>query len=245
MKWPLLILLLTMVACGKKEDKVSASSIEEEFASAAKSRNISFSRTTESINIVSKSTMDSITSSNNANIAGFCLCPTTGSICKIYLRQDIWDSSSDKTRREMLFHELGHCNLRKEHNSNAINIGNGASSSCIFHASIMYPQLSSTSCNYSNLTPIDFVSNHWGDFLDELFLSNQSILQRYGSVYTPSSSGGRSAILFNKLTQKPTETDPPLEKDQISDDFLNHIYAYKVKKVDECTYLYDDVNEVL
>ncbi len=245
MKWLKLIYLIALISCGKKEDKLSVKSIEEEFAAAGKNLRVSFSRSTESINIVSKATMDSITSSDNSNVAGFCLCPTVGKICKIYLRQDIWDSANDKSRRQLVFHELGHCNLVREHNSSAINIGNGTSSSCIFPVSVMYPQMFSTSCTYSGTSPIDFASNHWGDYLSQLFVGSDGQLQRYGSVYTPGggSGGGRPAILINKLTQKPVETDPPLEKNHSNDDFLNQIYAYKIKKVDDCTYVYSDLGD--
>lgn len=247
MKFIVFVILFLLVACGKKkDDKVSVQAIEEEFAAAGKSYGVSFTRSTESISIVSKSAMDTITSSDNSNVAGFCLCPTTGKVCKIYLRQDIWDSANDKSRRQLVFHELGHCNLSREHNSNALNIGNGTSSSCIFPISIMYPQMFSTSCKYNSTSPIDFASNHWGDYLSQLFSGSNSQLQRFGSVYTPgngSSGGGRPAILINKLSQKPTETNPPFEKDENNDEFINQIYAYKIKKIDDCTYIYSDPYE--
>jgi hypothetical protein len=55
-----------------------------------------------------------------------------------------------------------------------------------------------------------------------------------------SGGGGRPAILINKISQKPVETDPPLEKDSSNDDFLKNIYAYKIKKIDDCNYIYSD-----
>jgi hypothetical protein len=247
MKSLFLILILLLAGCGKKkDDKISTTSIEEEFKAAAISYRVTQSRSTESINVVSKATMDSITSSDNSNVAGFCLCATVGKPCKIYLRQDIWDKSDDKTRRQLVFHELGHCNLVREHNSSAINIGNGTSSTCIFPLSIMYPSMFSSGCKYNSTSPIEFAANHWSDYKSQLFLGDQAPLQRYGTIYTPSSGGsggGRPAILINKLAQKPVETDPPLEKENSNDDFLKHIYAYKIKKIDDCNYIYNDSDE--
>jgi hypothetical protein len=109
----------------------------------------------------------------------------------------------------------------------------------------MYPVMFSPYCKYNSTSPIDFASNHWGDYLSQLFVGSDTPLQRFGSIYTPSnsSSGGSPAILINKLSQKPVETDPPLEKDPSNDDFLNHIYAYKVKKIDDCTYVYNFSDE--
>ena len=242
MKLISLYILLILISCGKKkDDKISAESIAKEFDSAATYYRVTQTRSTESINVVSKATMDSITSSDNSNVAGFCLCPTTGTVCKIYLREDIWESSNDKSRRQLVFHELGHCNLRRDHNSNAINIGNGTTSSCIFPVSIMYPAMFSSGCKFNNSSPIDFALNHWGEYKSQLFGGDQSSLLRLGSLYTPTSSSGgtRPAILITKSSQ----SNFPLESDQSNDEFVNHIYAYKVKKINDCSYVYSESDE--
>jgi hypothetical protein len=237
----IIVFISILVSCGKKkEDKISTDAIAKEFDSAAAYYRVTQTRSTESINVVSKATMDSITSSDNSNVAGFCLCPTTSTVCKIYLRQDIWESSNDSSRRQLLFHELGHCNLRRDHNSSAINIGNGTNSSCIFPVSIMFPAMFSSGCKFNNSSPIDFALNHWGEYKSQLFWGDQSSLLRLGALYTPTSSSGgtRPAILITKSTQ----ANSPIETDQSNDDFVNHIYAYKVKKINDCSYVYSEAD---
>jgi hypothetical protein len=53
----------------------------------------------------------------------------------IELDPDFWNSSDDMEREELVFHELGHCVLMRDHKDDVINDTNGY----VLPASIMYP----------------------------------------------------------------------------------------------------------
>lgn len=48
---------------------------------------------------------------------------TDGETPLIIVRQDTWDRMSDAEREELMFHEMGHCILKRKHNSNLTDDG--------------------------------------------------------------------------------------------------------------------------
>ncbi len=71
---------------------------------------------------------------------------------RISVNQDLWQGESDDYRRLVLFHELGHCVLFREHDTTTDGPHGQVTS-------IMYPSIQDTDIYY----------NYWGYYMRELF----------------------------------------------------------------------------
>ena len=242
----ILTCLSTLVSCkSNKKDPNALLSIEDvqaEFMAEAKSRNKTFARTTESVTIVDRTTIDGFVEDYlKGNVAGLCMCFSSGKPCKIYVRDDIWSSSNNDSRRDLLFHEYGHCNLVRSHFSFGLDIGNGQSSGCNFHASFMYPQMASDYCRYNNISPLSFMVEHWDDYVDELFTNDQTIIKNFGSLYPVKDPSKKNGIFIPSSKMKSDNDSPPPLLTEKEEEFQRNFYQYNIKQVDDCTVMVDDL----
>lgn len=76
---------------------------------------------------------------------------------KITLNKKIWENASNFRRKVMLYHELGHCLLYREHNNNLMPV-------TYYPESIMYPETAG-----NNSPELRYMLNNWDYYLDELF----------------------------------------------------------------------------
>lgn len=104
----------------------------------------------------------------NTNVVGVCFVRSDGSRDIIY-DTEWWDKLSTLQRKELIYHENGHCQLSRSHRCSAIN-GNG-------HKGMMYPALHQT-YELNRTLPIDdeYYSIFFNYIKLELFSrQNQSI----------------------------------------------------------------------
>lgn len=83
---------------------------------------------------------------------------------EIIIRKEWWDSESESSRRLMIFHELGHCSLGRDHNDNRIpNKSN----------TMLYPE----SIMSSTLMSPDYFSTYEREYYIELFTKNPDAIR--------------------------------------------------------------------
>ena len=236
------LMVLDSCKSNKKDPNapLSISDVQAQFMADAKKRNKTFTRTTESVTFVDQTTMDSFVEDYlKGHVAGLCMCFSSGKPCKIYVLDFIWANSSNTSRKELLYHEYGHCNLYRPHFNYGLDIGNGQNSKCDFHVSFMYPGMASDYCRYKNKTPVGFMSDHWDDYVDELFTNNQSTMSRFGSFYPVKDPSVKNGILVSGENFK-SNSKPPLQT-PAEEEFQRNFYQYKIKQIDDCSVMVDDL----
>lgn len=109
------------------------------------------------------------------NIVGVCWRETSagGSLsARVEIAEDYWASSTELMRNHLIYHELGHCLLYRNHLTTTIT-----QNSLETPVSLMFPNIFSIG-SWEN-----FVSTNWAFYLDELFTSNYSPMLSFGPIY--------------------------------------------------------------
>jgi hypothetical protein len=88
----------------------------ERFEDAATERGINFS-------LVAANVTGSIENEPGHDSAGRCLQDTNGSLHHVSIREDFWANASVTNKEILLFHELGHCYLQRDHKDTALEDG--------------------------------------------------------------------------------------------------------------------------
>lgn len=167
----LIALLLLLTACGKKISNSPKAlpptyGIEAEFVPLvddfyieASSRGLNLPR---NLVLVSKSTL----SAGGANTIGVCFYPTAERrFPYVEVKKSFWDSANYEAKRNLIYHELGHCLLYRDHTTSqqfAPNIGK------TIPLSIMFPYI--IMAMSSDI--INFYLNYESDYIEELFNEN-------------------------------------------------------------------------
>lgn len=94
-------------------------------------------------------------STRPVSVIGYCYLPNPSSPI-LAIDQGYWGNSPTEERLALVFHELGHCLLYREHNDGMIQV----------HG-MNYP----SSLMHSILIPGPYLWAHWDYYLDELFLA--------------------------------------------------------------------------
>jgi hypothetical protein len=167
----------------------------EDFYAQANTRGVSLPR---NLVVTSKEVLSD--GSLPANTIGVCYYPySQRQYPYVEIKKAFWDSANDEARRNLIFHELGHCLLYRAH-ENATQFAPTIGRS--IPLSIMYPYILMTmSTDVTN-----FYLNHITDYINELFDTTQlATIQGYATNaardgfdpnYIPD-LGGFSATLDN------------------------------------------------
>jgi hypothetical protein len=168
----IIIIFIIAVSCEKGQESKDAQNKREvdelkvEFYDNAKSRNIS-TINVESFEFVTKEKIASL-NKDHPNAIGLC---SQGYTRKIYLLKTFWESTDSFYKKQLIFHELGHCALTRDHDNTVLDYNK--SLRYFNPASIMYPVA-------PNSRQKLFVESHLGDFIDELYSRNKTVILTYG-----------------------------------------------------------------
>lgn len=88
----------------------------ERFEDAATERGINFS-------LVASNVTGSIENEPGHDAPGRCLQDTNGTLHHVSIREDFWATASVTQREILVFHELGHCYLQREHEDSTLEDG--------------------------------------------------------------------------------------------------------------------------
>ncbi len=204
------IVLLTAISlsgCGKSSNdspkplpptygiEAQFNNLVEDFYAQANLRGVSLPR---NLVVSAKDTLSD--TSLPANTIGVCYYPySQRQYPYVEIKKAFWDSANDEARRNLIFHELGHCLLYRAHEPAtqfAPNVGRS------IPLSIMYPYILMTMSG----DVITFYLDHLLDYFNELFDPTQmATIQGYASNsasdqfdpnYIPN-LGGYSATMDN------------------------------------------------
>lgn len=130
-----LTLLALCVACGQSPlDHVKAPNPDKPFTFALEAELIPYwARFTESVNAKSSHVAGFFKKLDKPTV-GLCTSYEEGSR-KIEIDPDYWQSVNALGKEQLVFHELGHCALNLDHNSNMLDLHEAG----MIPASIMYP----------------------------------------------------------------------------------------------------------
>lgn len=69
---------------------------------------------------------------------GVCVTYTDGTK-EIFIKKDWWDVQGDEFRESLIFHELGHCSLGREHKDEKFAVGSGEHKISMMNSTILSP----------------------------------------------------------------------------------------------------------
>lgn len=167
----------------------------EEFYQEANSRGIDLAR-----NLVVSAKDNFSSDSLPATVIGVCYYPSSQrQYPYVEIKKSFWDTADEDARRNLIFHELGHCLLYRDHDTSvqfASNMGRSVP------LSIMYPYIIMT----MSTEVVSFYLNYITDYINELFDPTQmatiqgyatnAVGEKFDPDYIPD-LGGYSATLEN------------------------------------------------
>lgn len=145
MKYFISASFLILFSCGTQNSISGFESYVNEFSQYAKKYNKVIDTSNLSIEFGE-------TKEEGEDVVGLCYTYENSKDKEIVLDKEFWDSTNEIKRKELLFHELGHCILDKRHDKTIINPPGRPKS-------IMYPYVISTY----------WIENYFEEYIAELF----------------------------------------------------------------------------
>ncbi len=132
----------------------------DDFLAQGESRDITVQR---NLMIVMKETL----SAGSSGVIGLCHYPNSSRAYPLVeIKKSYWDSASEDSKKALIYHELGHCLLFRDHNT---SLAYAPTLNKQIPLSVMYPYIiTGLGSQISN-----FFSTYIAEYWDELFDSNQ------------------------------------------------------------------------
>lgn len=134
---------------------------------------------------------------NQMNVVGVCWRGSSaGGVlsARVEIAEDYWNTATELMKNHLIYHELGHCLLHRNHLTTTINYNNGGSN-LETPVSLMFPNIFSV----GSWEP--FVSTNWAFYLDELFTSNYSPMLSFGPVYNLGNGATEHGLAGEEIIQ--------------------------------------------